>query len=43
MIRYEKAGVVGMVDNGAHLIVSQVFEFDPIVNSSSHAKFTEAY
>ena len=37
MIRYEKAGVVGMVDNGAHLIVSQVFEFDPIVNSSSHA------
>jgi len=25
-LRYEKAGVVGMVDNGAHLIVSQVFQ-----------------
>ena len=24
LVRYEKAGVVGMVDNGAHLIVSQV-------------------
>ena len=28
-----------MVDNGAHLIVSQVIEFEPIVNSSSHANF----